>query len=440
MVSQFEVTPEPLPGPNPNTLLAPSKWFAEPTPLTQAKKTMRKSPLLYCCALSFLLLACQCDAQANQQDQPQAAQQPSPPAQQDTMSRHEVTAIIAATRKIVSPNGVEELLPVQINGSTQWLSVRGRDRRNPILLFLHGGPGSPSMPVAYTFQSPWEDYFTVVQWDQRGTGKTYAANDPKALAASITLEQMTSDAEQVVLYLQARYGKPRIFLLGHSWGSVLGVALAQQHPEWFYAYLGVGQLVYTRQNEEDGYRFALEQARSHHNADAERELVGIAPYPGGVGKLTFDRIGVQRKWLTYYGGLTYGRSDFGYDSNAQLLSPDYTQKDLDAVDDGGLYSVTHLLESLESLDYRPVTHFKCPVLLFQGRHDYATSHAVAAEWFQHIEAPLKELVWFENSAHMVMQEEPGRFLYHLITDLRPLAATDDKDAASDPGADLTSAE
>ena len=133
------------------------------------------------------------------------------------MSRREVTGIIADTRKIVSPNGVEELVPAPINGTTQWLSVQGRDRRNPVLLYLHGGPGSPTMPEAYTFQSPWEDYFTVVQWDQRGTGKTYAANDPNALASTMTIEQMTSDGEEVVRYLQKRYGKRKIFLLGHSW-------------------------------------------------------------------------------------------------------------------------------------------------------------------------------------------------------------------------------
>lgn len=338
------------------------------------------------------------------------------------MSRQEVTDIIADSRKIVSPNGVEELLSVPINGTTQWLSIRGRDRRNPVLLFLHGGPGSPTMPEAYTFQSPWEDYFTVVQWDQRGTGKTYAANDPKTLASSMTIEQMTSDAEEVVRYLQKQYGKQKIFLLGHSWGTVLGVALAQRHPEWFYAYLGVGQLLNVQKNEVEGYQFALEQARAHHNNDAERELLALAPYPGDPGNLTFERIGVQRKWLTYYGGLTYGRTDFAYDANAWTLSPDYTQKDLDAVDDGGLFTLTHLLGPLEKLNYESVTDFKCPIFLFEGRHDYATSHTLAAEWFEHIKAPSKKFVWFENSAHQVMQEEPGRFLYHLITDLYPLAA------------------
>jgi pimeloyl-ACP methyl ester carboxylesterase len=366
-----------------------------------------------------LLLVCLCSMQSSEAQQA-ADSTASQSAQPGMMSRREVTGIIAASRKIVTPNGVEELLPVQINGSTQWLSIRGRDRRNPVLLFLHGGPGSPTMPAAYTFQSPWEDYFTVVQWDQRGAGKTYAANDPKALAATITIEQMT---EEVVRYLQKHCEKKKIFLLGHSWGSVLGVALAQRHPEWFYAYLGVGQMINAQRNEEDGYKFALDQAHSHHNAEAEHQLLSIAPYPGATGKLTFERIGIQRKWLMFYGGLTYGRTDFSYDANAGSLSPDYTEKELDAVDDGGLYSLTHLLPTLQALDYEKVRTFKCPILLFEGRHDYATSHTLAAEWFKRIEAPSKKLVWFDNSAHMVMQEEPGRFLYHLITDLRPIAVT-----------------
>jgi predicted alpha/beta-fold hydrolase len=200
---------------------------------------LRKIDLNQRYALILLLAACQCVAQT-QTSQPATG---NDQAQKDMMSRREVIDIIAATRKIVSPNGVEELLPVQINGATQWLSIRGSDRRNPILLYLHGGPGSTTMPEDYTFQTRWEDYFTVVQWDQRGAGKTYASNDPKALASTMTIEEVTSDAEEVVRYLQKRYDKRRMFLRGHSWGSVLGVALAQRHPEWFYAYLGVGQMV-----------------------------------------------------------------------------------------------------------------------------------------------------------------------------------------------------
>lgn len=375
--------------------------------------------------LALFVLSCSpalLSAQATQAP-PAVGAAPAAPAQAElTLPKREVINTIAEVRKIVSENGIDSLSGIPINGITQWISVRGHDRRNPILLFLHGGPGSPTMPADYTFQSPWEDYFTVVQWDQRGTGKTYVANDPKAVAPTMTVEQMTSDAEEVVRYLQKTYGKRKIVLLGYSWGTVLGVALAQKHPEWFYAYVGVGQLINTSRNETEGYQFALDRARSTHNAEAMKDLEGIAPYPGAAGSLTFARIGVQRKWLMFYGGLTWGRKDFSYEANAWDLSPDYTEKDLDGVDDGGLFSITHLIGPLEALNLEDTTSFQCPVFLFEGRHDYATSHTIAEEWFRRIHAPEKRFVWFEDSAHTVMLEQPGRFLYHLITDVRPLAA------------------
>ena len=177
----------------------------------------------------------------------------NPPEKPVTFTRKEVTDILANARKIVSDNGVEELLPLQVNGTTQWISVRGRDRHNPILLYLHGGPGSPTMPEAYLFQSPWEDFFTVVQWDQRGTGKTYAANDAAALANTITIDQMDADTVEVIQQLRTRYHKEKIFLLGHSWGSALGLRIAQEHPEWLYAYIGVGQMINAAQSEADGF-------------------------------------------------------------------------------------------------------------------------------------------------------------------------------------------
>jgi pimeloyl-ACP methyl ester carboxylesterase len=338
------------------------------------------------------------------------------------MSRTQVTDIIAADRKIVSPRGIEELIAVPINGATQWLSIRGRDTRNPVLLFLHGGPGSPTMPFSYTFQSPWEDYFTVVQWDQRGTGKTYASNDPNQLASTMTIEQMTSDAEEVVKYLQSHLGKTKIFLMGQSWGSALGLTLAERHPEWFYAYIGVGQIINSQKSEAEGYQFALDQAKANGNQEAVTDLQKLAPYPGPIGSLTVDRIGMQRKWLMYYGGLAWGRKDFTWDANTWTLSPDYTDNDLDKVDEGSLYSVTHLLGQLQPLSYEDLTTLRCPLFFFLGRHDYAVSHTLDEEWFNRVQAPKKKLVWFEDSAHMVMEEQPGRFLVHLVNDVRPLAA------------------
>jgi len=336
------------------------------------------------------------------------------------ISRDEVRRILDSNRMILPAQGIDEKVKLHINGIDQWISVRGKDRRNPILLFLHGGPASPAMPEGYTFQTPWEDYFTVVQWDQRGAGKTYRANSEEAMAPGMTVEGMTDDAAQVAQYLREHYHKQKIFLLGHSWGTVLGVNLAQRHPDWFYAYISVGQVVNGRRNEAIGYNFALSQARAEHNTKAIKELESIAPYPG-TAKMTPERIGVRGTWEMYYGGLAWGRKDYQFDVDAEELSPDYTREDLDAIDKGSLFSLNHLLDALVDVDFDKVTHFACPVLVYTGAHDYTTPHETAEKWFDDIQAPSKRLVTFADSAHMIMQEQPGRFLVHLVNDALPLA-------------------
>lgn len=189
-----------------------------------------------------------------------------------------------------------------------------------------------------------------------------------------------------------------------------------------YAYIGAGQIANIRRSEELGYRFALDQARAHHNAEAVRELEAIAPYPEPNGALPRAKLDVQRKWLMAYGGLTWGRSDFAYDAAAWSLAPEYTDRDLAAIDQGSLLSFGRLLEPLAALDSTNVRRFECPILLFIGRHDQAVSQEVSAQWFSTLSAPFKRLVWFEDSAHMMMQEQPGRFLLHLVEDARPFAA------------------
>ena len=336
------------------------------------------------------------------------------------MSREQVTRILDSNRMIITPQGVDEKIKLRIGGIDQWVSIRGKDRRNPILLFLHGGPAAPAMPEAYTFQTPWEDYFTVVQWDQRGAGKTWRANTEEAMTPGMSVDSMTDDAEQVVQYLREHYGKQKIFLLGHSWGTILGVTLAQRHPEWFYAYISTGQVVNGRRNEEVGYNYALRQAKAEGNQTAIRELEAMAPYPG-TGKMTLEHIGMRSKWEMYYGGLAWGRKDYQFDVDAEELSPDYSREDLDAIDKGSLFSLNHLLPAMLATNFDHVTQFGCPVIVYVGAHDYTTPHELTEEWFSHIQAPSKHLVSFADSAHMMMQEQPGRFLMHLVTDALPLA-------------------
>jgi proline iminopeptidase len=334
--------------------------------------------------------------------------------------RTPVQKIMRNARAIPNPEGIEELRAVEIGGIEQWISVRGRDRRNPILLFIHGGPASTEMPVSWMYQSAWEDWFTVVQWDQRGAGKTYVANDPAIVQPTITAERMIADAEEMTAYLRAHFGKEKIFVLGHSWGSLMGLELARRHPEWLHAYVGVGQMIHGPDAERLGYEWALQRARDDRNDRAVKELAALAPYPRADGTVTIEQILKQREWVIHYGGLTWGRPDFDYAQDAAKLSPDYTRKEL-APEEGIGESLGKLLPAMMKFDVRGVRTMDCPVFIFAGAHDYETPSQLAIDWLAALAAPRKGLVRFEHSAHMMEIEEPGKFLVHLVSDVRPIA-------------------
>jgi len=350
-----------------------------------------------------------------------AASAQTPAAAPRPFSRDEARAIVADARKIMAPNGVEELRAVEIGGIPQWISVRGRDRRNPVLLFIHGGPASTEMPVSWLYQSPWEDFFTVVQWDQRGAGKTAAGTDNPAVMPTVTLDRMATDGEALVAHLRERYGKDKIFVLGHSWGSVIGLELARRRPEWLHAYVGMGQLLVWSENERVGYEFALREAQRDGNAKAIAELQALAPYPPPGRPATVQEVVTQRNWVIHYGGLTAGRSNFDYDLNARKIAPEYTDRDLRPPGFKDGEALARLLPDLTAMDYRKTTELKVPVFLFAGRRDYQTPSEIAVAWHAKLKAPKKGLYWFEHSAHMMQLEQPGKVLMHLVRDIRPIA-------------------
>ncbi|WP_419403170.1 alpha/beta fold hydrolase [Stenotrophomonas rhizophila] len=329
--------------------------------------------------------------------------------------------VIADLRKVVADNGIERLQTVRIGGIDQWVSIRSNDRRNPVLLMLHGGPGWVAMPTSWYFQRGWEEYFTVVQWDQRGAGKTYAANDPEVVAPTMTRERMIADSEEMVAWLRREFGKERIFVLGQSWGSYLGLELAQRRPEWLHAYIGIGQISNAPESERRGFAWTLQQARTDGNAEAVAELEALAPYAQGNQPVPLEKLFKQRKWLNHYGGMVHNRRGGDAEAAAIRLSPEYTDHDLAEVWKGNDFSMQHLLSEVLTLDMTSVRELKVPVFLFEGRHDHNVSSELAAEWLQGVKAPAKQLVWFEQSAHEVMIEEPGKTLLTLVQQVRPIA-------------------
>ena len=329
--------------------------------------------------------------------------------------------ILAEVGKIVSPNGIDEAKAVEIGGIRQWITVRGCDRRNPILLVLHGGPAAPDLPNRYLFEKPWTDYFIVVQWDQRGSGKTYELNEAEKIAPTMRTERMIQDTEELVAYLRATYHEKKIFALGHSWGTILGVNLAARRPDWLYAYIGVGQIINMREAERICYDWVLNTAHKAGEAQAVKELEAIAPYPEPDGTLPLEKINVERKWSVHFGGLTYGRQSYDFWENTEKISPDYSETDFKAIDAGSAFSLPKLLPEMAATDFTKLTRLDCPVLIFAGRHDYTTPSEPVRRWFDQLEAPSKRWVWFENSAHMIWAEEPGRALVSLVQFALPFA-------------------
>lgn len=355
----------------------------------------------------LLALICTC-AHA----QPVPADVPDPYAQ--------ARAIIADLERITAPSGVQEAYKTRIGGIDQWLDVRGQDRANPMILFVHGGPASPVTPTAWQFQRPLEEYFTVVNWDQRGAGKTYGETDPQEVAHTLHIDRYVDDAIEVAVHLRARYGKRKLILMGHSWGTIIATRAALRRPDLFYAYVGIGQVLDMRANERISFDYALARARAEHNTAAVAEMMVIAPYPGDQ-PITRERIIVARKWPQYYGGLSAYRSESRYFFNGPQLAPAYTPAQVDDIDKGSLLTLERVLPEFVAVDFSRVAQFPIPIVMFMGRHDYTTPTAPTVAWMGRLKAPSKRIVWFDHSAHMVPWEEPGKLLVSLLTYVRPLA-------------------
>ena len=179
--------------------------------------------------------------------------------------------------KIRDASGIDEFYPLDLNGARQWVRIRGRDVGNPILVYLHGGPGGSSLPLYRQGLLDWERHFTVVHWDQRGAGKSYSGSiDP----ASMTLAQLVDDALDVIQHVRNKLSKQKVCLLGHSWGTFLGIHTLLRSTASIGAYVGTGQVADMTKAERLGYEHALRHAREEGNDIALGELEAISPYPG----------------------------------------------------------------------------------------------------------------------------------------------------------------
>ena len=339
---------------------------------------------------------------------------------QPVPEREYITHRIAELEKIRTPEGVETLEQVELGGVKQWISIRGLNRANPVLLMIHGGPATPMMPNRWLWQKPWEDFFTVVQWDQRGIGKNAATSDSAAIYPTLSLDRIVKDAEALVELLRSRFGQQKIVVLGYSWGSMVGLELAHRRPDLLHAYVGLGQAVSTA-DERYNYAGVRERARQAGNSVALRELDSIAPYPEPGGGMVPSKAFLVRKWSSVFNGGWYGVPDLRLFYEAGDWGPEYTADDIAAHLRNGRWGGGGLFPDMIRQDFRKLGYrIEVPVVVLQGRWDLYTPYQAAAEWFRGLQAPSKKMVTFERSGHFLMFEEPGKLLMTLVNEVLPL--------------------
>lgn len=314
-----------------------------------------------------------------------------------TVRQHQIAAAIA----IDTATGIDSLEKVRLGGVDQWIQIRGRNRTSPVLLVLHGGPGIPEMPFEYV-NAELERQFTIVEWDQRGAGKSYSTNIPPG---SMTLDQLVSDTEELIDLLRRRFGQERIFLMGHSTGTIIGVLVAAQHPEAVRAYIGISQAADLHATESILYEFAMRSAEKKNN-DALQELRDIGPPPFS----TAHQLQVSQKWVN-----KFAPDRFAAIAPQRLkllfLSPACTLGDLWRMVRGAKFSFDHLWREFFAVDlFRRVPRLDVPVYLFEGRDDHVLTAEVASRYFASLDASRgKQLIWFERSSHWPQFDEPQKF-------------------------------
>ena len=327
------------------------------------------------------------------------------------------TAPITDANRMPVPGSVAILEDVTIGGVKQSVLVRGRSARNPVLLFLHGGPGTSELGMLRAFNIPaLEHHFTVVVWDQRGAGKSFAALEP---ASGMTVEQLISDAHELTLWLRQRFAQEKIYLVGHSWGSALGVLAVGRRPELYHAYVGFGQVVNMREGERISYEWALARAQEARDSRSVAKLkaIGPPPYSGDLR----SKVIAQRKILGKYGGELYGSRYGGFFVLLACLlkAREYSWRDRINVFRGIFASMRLLWPQILSINLMgQAPELRVPVYFLEGRHDYEAPSALVEQYYQAVRAPSKTLVWFENSAHFVNTEEPDAFNRFFVDRLR----------------------
>ena len=314
----------------------------------------------------------------------------------------------------VIPGSIATMETVNIGGIPQSICFRGVDTRKPAVVLLHGGPGVSESALFRHYNAALETHFLMADWEQRGAGRSYHTDIPRE---SMTMEQFQLDLDEVVALVRQRFGKDRVILLAHSWGTVLGTIYAYKHPDKIAAYVGIAQIANFAEGERLSYEWALSQAIQRNNRRATAELRAMSPRPRSVE----DEL-IKGKWVEAFGGMFHGGLSTWRLIRAALSADEANLVDLMLFGRGNRFSLEHLRPEYSRIDLTRYRAFEVPIVFLLGRYDWHVPSVLAERYFAKIAAPCKRLIWFEQSAHHPPFEEPERFARVFRDEVLPLVA------------------
>lgn len=298
-------------------------------------------------------------------------------------------------------------------GHKSGMFIESTNLNNPVLLFVHGGPGFPQYAHVKASGLAWANHFTVCYWEQRGTGMSYNASTQ----GEITLERIVADGLEVVNHLKQKYNQEKIYLCGHSWGSLVSSIMASRQPEHFLAYIGIGQLGRHYESNRDTYDFLLETAIERGDEKAEKHIRSVKFNKGFYKSQEYRKL--LGRYLNKYGGGTKREGYSSWEGIKDIIEcKHYTWKERLNILKGIFSSYQALGESLANTDATVMApRFEIPVFIVHGVYDYQTSYKEAKRFYESIDATSKQMYTFEHSAHSPFVEEQERFMEVLVEDV-----------------------
>ena len=301
------------------------------------------------------------------------------------------------------PSKVEERSFIDLGGEKQYVEMVGVSSNDPVLFFIHGGPGWPQTPYLRYFNADLTKKVILVSWDQAGCGKSFA-ND--STPKSLSLDKFVNDAHELTQILKKKFNKDKIYLAGFSWGSVIGLRLAEKYPEDYEAYFGISQVIDIEKNIRLSREWIKEQAKNNKDTATMNVLERLDKSDTSLCKNQMDCFLKQFEQLSKYHGAIFDPRIEKEIDTMMTTYDDYKNYDWMG---GFKYSASRLEKDLFSIDLTGIKELKVPAYFFVGRHDWNVPASITQEFVSNLKAPKKEIVWFENSGHEPLEEEADKF-------------------------------